>query len=58
MTRQIGPIFPSDQNFLVIIPALVLQPRHNGKTVACDHEITDSHPENSLLHKCRERLRT
>jgi hypothetical protein len=28
------------------------------KLFPCDHEVMSSSPENSLLHKCRERLRT
>jgi hypothetical protein len=28
------------------------------KLLPCDHEIMGSSPENSLLQKCRERLRT
>jgi hypothetical protein len=28
------------------------------KLLPCDHEVMDSSPGNSLLQKCRERLRT
>jgi hypothetical protein len=28
------------------------------KLLPCDHEVMDSSPRNSLLQKCRERLRT
>jgi hypothetical protein len=28
------------------------------KLLPCDHEVMGSSPENSLLQKCRERLRT
>jgi hypothetical protein len=34
------------------------EPRHSVKLLPCDHEVMGSSPGNSLLQKCRERLRT
>jgi hypothetical protein len=34
-----------------------VEPWCSVKLLPCDHEVTDSSPENSLLQKCRARLR-
>ena len=55
--------FSSDSLSNVLLQILITHtckgsPSAAVKLLPCDHEVTGSSPGNSLLQKCRERLRT